>query len=276
MVCDEHRTCFMTVANHPYQKYVPWFLYFLDRAYPDAKKLVLLDGKMTDKVQDMLALLDGNFEVREDSFHEYEKTDANTIKCLRWLTWEPEFEQYDCMSIGDVDMAIYREVPSYMDQHLAHCEQLGIPYSNFMRPPSAGPRRMGGINVFKPKKWFGAVNPVIAKYRPMLRAGSIRLPEQGFNEQLLLKLITESSLGEPPENLSETYWPALTTSNHHGTHIRLAEIGGITGLQGANGYRYHKTKIIVATRTLLFKQLSDLSPGIGRILQQIARAYKNF
>ncbi len=273
---DESKMCFMTVANHPYQKYVPWFLYFLGRAYPDAKKLVLLDGKMTDKVRDMLALLDGNFEVREDSFYEYEKTDANTIKCLRWLTWEPEFEQYDCMSIGDVDMAIYKETPPYMDQHLAHCEQLGIPYSNFMRPPSAGPRRMGGINVFKPKEWFAAVSPLITKYRLMLHANLIRLPEQGFNEQLLLKLITESSLGEPPENLSETYWPALTTSNHHGTHIRLAEMGGIEGLKGANGYLYHRPQIIAATRTPLFKQLSDLSPVDGWILQQIARAYKNF
>ena len=273
---DESKMCFMTVANRPYQKYVPWFLYFLGRAYPDAKKLVLLDGKMTDKIRDMLALLDGNFEVREDSFYEYEITDANTIKCLRWLTWEPEFEQYDCMSIGDVDMAIYKETPSYMDQHLAHCEQLGIPYSNFMRPPGDGPRRLGGINVFKPKEWFDAMNPVIAKYRPMLRAGSIHLPRQGFNEQLLLKLITESSLGEPPGNLSATYWPSLTTSNHHGTHIRLAEMGGIEGLQGANGYLYHRPQIIAATRTPLFKQLSGLSPVDGWILQQIARAYKNF
>lgn len=268
--------CFMTVANQPYQKYVPWFLYFLNRAYPESRKLVLLDVTMTDEIKRMVSLLSGNFEVRENSFHEYDKADANTIKCLRWLTYEPEFEQYDCMSIGDVDMATYIETPSYMDQHLSHCDQLKIPYSNFVRPPQAGPRRMSGIHVFKPREWFGAVRPMIDKYRPMLVAGTINLPEQGFNEQLLLKMIVESKLGEPPANLFDTYWSSLATSNHHGTHIRLAECGGIQGLKGARGYRTHKPEIISAVQTPLFKSLADLSPQIGKTLLTIADAYKNF
>jgi hypothetical protein len=33
----------MTVANLGYQQYIPWFLYFLNRAYPEAHKLILLD-----------------------------------------------------------------------------------------------------------------------------------------------------------------------------------------------------------------------------------------
>lgn len=273
---DASKMCFMTVANRSYQKYVPWFLYFLNRAYPDAHKLVLLDEMITDNVRRMLGLLYGNYEVRERAFPEYTQTDADTIKCLRWLFYEPAFEKYDCMSIGDVDMAIYKETPSYMDQHLAHCEQLGIPYSNFVRPATAGTRRVGGINVIKPREWFSVMRPLIEKYRSRLAHGDIRLPYVGFNEQLLLKMIVESDLGEPPSNMSETYWPSLVTSNHHGTHIRLAEHGGIQGLQGAKGYRLHKTNIIVATQTQLFRQLSDLSPQIGKILQQTADAYKNF
>jgi hypothetical protein len=266
----------MTVANLGYQQYVPWFLYFLNRAYPEAHKLVLLDETLRPNIQQMISLLSGNFEIKEQAFQEYSKTDSNTIKCLRWLTYEPEFEQYDCMSIGDVDMAIYKESPSYMDQHLAHCDMLGIPYSNFMRPPQAGPRRMGGINVFKPREWFAAIKPMIAKYRPMLKQNQIRLPEHGFNEQLLLKMIIESDLGEPPTDLSDTYWPSLTTSNHHGTHIRLAEHGGIQGLKGAKGYRMHKPQILEAVQTQLFDQLSVMSPRIGKILREIANAYKNF
>jgi len=271
---DNSKMCFMTVANQPYQKYVPWFLYFLNIAYPHAHKLVLLDGTISNKIGPMLDLLNGNFEVRENSFEEYDTTDATTIKCLRWLVYETAFDQYDCMSIGDVDMAIYSELPSYMDQHLAHCNQLQIPYSNFIRPTQ--PRRVCGIHVIKPREWFAAMLPVMKKYRQMLKNGEIKLPEQGFNEQLLLKMIVESSLGEPPNNLSETYWPSLTTSNHHGTHIRLAEHGGIRGLQGARNYKYHKTEIINATETQLFKQLSDMSPVIGRMLQQIADIYRNF
>ena len=276
MITDESRMCFLTVANQPYQKYVPWFLYFLNRAYPDAYKLVLLDQIMMPKVRDMVSLLSGNFEIRENAFPEYDTTGANTIKCLRWLTFEPEFEDYDCMSIGDVDMATYRESPSYMEQHLCHCEQLGIPYSNFIRPPGTGPRRVCGIHVIRPREWFVAILPMIDKYRPLLKAGQIKLSEHGFNEQLLLKMIIESSLGEPPSNLSDTYWPSLVTSNHHGTHIRLAEHGGISGLQGARNYRYHKKEILSVVDTPLFKKLSVLSPGIGQILMVTAKAYEKF
>lgn len=273
---EEKKMCFMTVANKSYQKYVPWFLYFLNRAYPEAHKLVLLDEAVSDEIKPMLSLLSGNFEVREYAFPGHENADANTIKCLRWLISEPEFNQYDCMSIGDVDMAIYVETPSYMDQHLAHCNQLKIPYSNFVRPPQAGPRRMSGIHVFKPREWFVAMQPMIEKYLPMLKSGTINLPTQGFNEQLLLKMIVESDLGEPPSNLFDTYWSSLVTSNHHGTHIRLAECGGIQGLQGARGYRTHKPEILAAILTPLFKQLSDMSPRIGEMLKTIADSYKNF
>lgn len=273
---NESKMCFMTVANRPYQKYVPWFIYFLERAYPKAKKLIYLDETIVDDIKPMLALLSGNFEITEEAFPEYTKTDANTIKCLRWLMFDPSFEQYDCMSIGDVDMAIYRESPTYMDQHLSHCSKIGIPYSNFIRPVGSGPRRVCGIHVIQPKEWFAHILPMIQKYRSMLRDGKISLPDQGFNEQLLLKMIVESDLGEPPRDMFDTYWSTLATSNHHGTHIRLAECGGIAGLKGAKGYLMHKPEILAAVDTPLFKALSDLSPQIGGILKKIASAYRNF
>lgn len=273
---EDRNMCFVTVANKPYQKYVPWFIYFLNRAYPESHKLILLDEKITDNVRGMLRVLHGNYEVREQAFPEYSETDANTIKCLRWLFYESSFDRYDCMSIGDVDMAIYKESPSYMEQHLSHCEQTGLPYSNFVRPAKAGPHRVGGINVIKPREWFAAVGEIIKKYRIKLKQGSIKLPDHGFNEQLLLRIIVESELGKPPPNLSSTYWSSLVSSNHHGTHVRLAEHGGINGLKGANGYLLHKPEVLSAVRTPLFKQLSQMSPEIGRLLKGTARAYETF
>lgn len=274
MIHDENRMLFMTVANKSYQKYIPWFLYFLNRAYPKAHKLILLDETIMDNIKQMLTLLSGNFEIRQKAFPEYTRTNANTIKCLRWLVFEPTFEQYDCMSIGDIDMAIYAETPSYMDQHLSHCDLLGIPYSNFLRPTQ--PRRMGGIHVIKPREWFSKLNLIMEKYRLMFKEGRINLPEEGFNEQLLLKMILESELGEPPDNLFQTYWSFLASSNHHGTHIRLAEHGGIRGIQSAKGYRTHKAEVLAAVETSVFKQLVVMSPKIGSILVTIAEIYKNF
>ncbi len=33
------------------------------------------------------------------------------FKALRWVTYDPEFEEFDCVFIGDVDMMILRESP---------------------------------------------------------------------------------------------------------------------------------------------------------------------
>lgn len=271
---NNRKMCFMTVANRSYQKYVPWFLYFLNRAYPEAHKLILLDENIDNNINQMITLLSGNFEIREKAFPEYTRTNANTIKCLRWLIFEPEFEQYDCMSIGDIDMAIYVEFPSYMDQHLAHCNQLGIPYSNFIRPTD--PRRVCGVHFIKPREWFTIMKPIINKYRMMLQRNEICFSEQGFNEQLLLNMIIESSLGEPPLNLSKTYLSCITTSHHHGIHIRLVEYSGIQGIKNMKGYRTYKREVIAAVQTRLFEQLLEMSPQIGNILKVTAREYENF
>jgi len=274
-MAEESKMCFMSVANRPYQQYVPWFLYFLNRAYPQARKLILLDTSLNERERQMLGLLDGNHEVRENAFPEYQSTDGDTIKCLRWMTFDPSFDNYDCLSIGDIDMATYVETPSYMEQHLSHCRVTGLPYSNFIRPPKAGPRRVGGIHVVKPREWFKVMLPVIERYRAMLVRGQIHLPRQGFNEQVLLRMIVESEFGEPPPNLSSTYWESLVSSNHHGTHIRLAQHGGMRGLSGANGYRLHKDQIIAAANTPLFRELMNMSPQIGTTLAMTAMAYKS-
>jgi len=264
----------MSVANDPYQKYIPWYLYFLNRAYPEARKIVMVDRQLKQNVKDMMNLLSGNFRVIENAFPEYLLTSGKQIKCLRWLTFLEEFNEFKCLSIGDIDMAIYREEPSYMDQHLNHCKKTGLPYSNFIRPTA--PRRVCGIHVVQPKEWFDIMRPIMCKYRALLKNGSIDLPSQGFNEQLLLKMIEESSLGTPPPNLSESYWSSLVTSNHHGTHIRLAEHQGIRGLSFANNYQYHKDQIIESVKTQKFQRLSAMSPDIGNLLRVTASAYEKF
>jgi len=270
------KMCFMTVANQPYQRYIPWWIYFLHQAYPEAHKMVFLDGQVTKSIQDILAILPNNFTIRENAFDGYTQADGMTILFLRWLIFDPMFEQFDCLSIGDIDMAICKESPSYMEQHLAHCELLNIPYSNCIRANS-NPRRMGGIHVVKPREWFATMAPVLDTYRRKLRAGELqhimRAMGPDFNERLLLQMILESDLGEPPANLSDTYWYFLVTSAHHGIHIRLAE-HGMARLQKSKGYAKRKSEVLAACQTPLFKKLATKSPKIGSILNQVARTYK--
>ncbi|KKN98942.1 hypothetical protein LCGC14_0141870 [marine sediment metagenome] len=275
MILDANKMCFTTVANGSYQQYIPWWLYFLDQAYPESHKMIFLDRHIEENIEEILSILPFSFVVKENAFDEYGRVDGETIKCLRWLMFDPVFELFDCLSIGDVDMAICKEFPSYMQQHLSHCELLDIPYSNCIRA-SSGPNRMGGIHVVKPKEWFKIMMPVIDKYRSELIAGELgrRVPKigAGFNERFLLQMILESDLGEIPKNLSDTYWSFLTTSAHHGVHIRLAELG-IDNLKKSRGYSFRKSEFLAACQSSLFDELVIKSPKIGSILRQVMKSY---
>lgn len=275
MIVDESKMCFATVANRSYQRYIPWWLYFLDKAYPKSHKIVFLDGPMVKSIVEILATLSGSFEIKENAFSEYVKVDGQIIRCLRWFVFDPVFEQFDCLSMGDIDMAICKESPSYMEQHLSHCELLELPYSNCIRANSK-PNRMGGIHVMKPKEWFDVMMPVIKKYRSefIIQGLKHRVLQmgQGFNEQFLLKMIVESELGEVPKNLSSTYWSFLVTSAHHGVHIRLAEFTD-NRLKKSKGYALRKPEFLAACENPLFDQLVIKSPKIGAILNSVRRDY---
>lgn len=275
MVYDESKMCFSTVVNGPYQKYIPWWLYFLDQAYPESHKMIFMDGNITEDIRELLVILPGSFDIKENAFDGYPQVCGKTIQCLRWLVSDPIFELFDCLSIGDIDMAICKEFPSYMEQHLSHCELLNIPYSNCIRANS-NPNRMGGIHVVKPKEWFETMMPVIDKYRSKFMDGKFRhkvlTMGADFNERFLLQMILESDLGGVPENLSETYWSSLITSAHHGVHIRLAEIG-IDNLKKSRGYSSRKSEFLAACRTPLFDKLTARSPKIGSILRQVMKSY---
>jgi hypothetical protein len=158
-----------------------------------------------------------------------------------------------------------------MQQHLTHCDLLNIPYSNCIRADSK-PKRMCGIHIVKPREWFKAMRPIIDKYRPMLKAGEIKLSSIGFNEILLLRMIIESNLGEPPPNLSPTYWSSMVTSHHHGIHLQLAQ-HSIDKFKKSKGYTKRKSEFLAACRTDLFNELRIQSPKIGSVLNSIAKSY---
>lgn len=272
---DESKMCFVTVANKPYQQYIPWWLYFLNQAYPESHKMVLLDGQITNDIKDILSILPNSFQIKENAFDGHTQVDGRTIQCLRWVAFDPMFELFDCLSIGDIDMAICKESPSYMQQHLSHCELLNVPYSNCIRANS-NPSRVGGIHVVKPKEWFAIMKPVLDKYRSELRHGKLgRMVAKigaDFNEQFLLQMILESDLGEVPTNLSDTYWSCLTTSAHHGVHIRLAELG-IDRLKKSKGYSSRRLEFLTACQTPLFNELVVKSPKIGYVLNEVIQSY---
>lgn len=212
--------CVTTVVNERYQEFIPWFAYFINESYPAYHTSVFLTGKASKKVRRCLDLIGGNFILHENCFREYPTNDVMTIKCLRWTNYSDEFENFDYIYIGDIDMLVCREKPDLLLQHIQHCDLLGLPYSNKVRGTGAWqdkPRRLTGLHFVKRKEWYGAMRPIMKKYNELLRKKRI---DHDQNEVVLHQMVAESVLGLP-KGIDEVRDSAYRFRPHHGLHLRL-------------------------------------------------------
>lgn len=265
------RMCFVAAVNRAYAEYIPWFIYYNSLAYPDSMTYIMLDHRLDKDILDICPK-EGEWFIQDEAFgSEFVDVDALTIKYLRWLIAPQLFRNYDCISIGDVDMAYCPETPSYAEQHLAHCKLIGLPYSNFRRP---GRDVLGGIHVIEPGEWYEEMQPIMDKYLNLLKGGRLYFEPPSQNEKLLFHMIAESKFGPPPIDLTETYHSCLASSNHHGVHIRNMELNSTKGLKGARKYENHKQNILKSVKTDRFQELAEASPRIGKIMRDIASFYE--
>jgi len=210
--------CITTAVNEGYQNYIPWFIYFVCESYPMYSVRIFLSSKLGLRLKSALRLISGDFKVYENSFSGF-PTDAHSIKCLRWLNYVLEFEDFKYLYICDLDMLICREEPTLLEQHINHCKVLGLPYSNINRP-NVSPPRIGGYHFVEREPWFEAMLPVIKKYRKRLKSGDLTQAKVGKNESLLYIMIKESGLGLPLEYNTNSS-PEYHFRPEHGFHVNF-------------------------------------------------------
>lgn len=199
------KLCVTTVVNRKYQKYIPMFIYFCLKSYPDyGIKLFLTEqlkpghANVVDKLRGL-----GTIEILENCYSSFPKRDAHELKTLRWLTISDDFEGYDYVYTGDIDIVICREEKSLLDQHLDNCERLNLPYSNSVRPNS---RRLSGLQFVKKDEYYAKMDDVIKKYRERHKRGQLRGTK---NEEVLYNMVRKAGLGMT----TEWFRP------HHGLHL---------------------------------------------------------
>lgn len=266
------KTCFTTVANKPYHKYIPWYVYFIRRSYPQAYIKIFLNETIDSNIMEMLYLLPSpNVMVYENYFAGFQCDNADNIKCMRWLNNCPDLMDFEYIHIGDVDMGICQENPTIFEQHAEHCNMTGLPYSNFVRPV-APKNRFCGVHVIKTKEWFDLIAPSILKHKEIiLKHGKWPCANPiGLNEQLLYQIIHES-IGIPPTDLRATYDQCIKSFNHHGVHIRLVEHRGAKFLKTIKGFLNFKEQLITLPKDEKFQELLKLSPSIGKYFVEITK-----
>lgn len=195
--------CIAVVVNRKYQKYVPVFTYFCLRSYPDIGVRIFLVGSgLKEKYSGIMNELAGDVIIKE-AFKNYPKSNQE-LKMLRWFLPEDSFNGYDNVYIGDVDMLICGEDMSLEEQHIKHCKEMGMTYSNMVRPNSK--HRLSGLHFIRKEKYYERMGGIINKYSKLLKSGKLK---QELNETILYKMMKESDLGLP----TKMFWA------HHGIHL---------------------------------------------------------
>lgn len=215
----ESKLCITTVVNEGYQEFIPWFVYFINESYPSYHSRIFLTGSVNANVRQCLSLLGGNSTVHEGCLREY-PGDVLTLKCLRWMNNPPEFDKFDYIYTGDIDILICREEPGLLEQHVQHCDLLGLPYSNMVRgwgPWQEKPRRFTGLHFVRQKEWYSAMRPVMERYSSMLLHGK---STHANNEAMLHTMVGESGLGLP-KGIDEIQDMSYRFFSYHGLHMRL-------------------------------------------------------
>jgi len=201
-----NKLCISTIVNKAYQKYIPIFLYFCLKSYPEYSiKLFLTEG-LNNKYISIISELNklGIIEIKENCFEGYPKV-GHELKTLRWMLNSNDFDKYDYIYIGDVDILICREDESLLEQHLNHCIKTKLPYSNSVRPNS---KRLSGLHFIKKHEYYSKMDGIVQKHRGKLKNRELI---NAKNEETLYKMVVESGFSLP-----EGWFRP-----HHGLHLGI-------------------------------------------------------
>jgi len=283
--------CFLSAVNEGYEQFVPIFLYSINEAYPEAGARIFLETS-GEGVKPALELFDNeNFKVIPNAFEGY-AGHGRSPAMWRYLTLAPPFygdlEGYKYYYITDCDFIICREEPTLKEQHLAHCEVLGLNYSGHVRHYL--PKLVCGRFFFK-HELFAKVERVADMYNVLVRDEGedvFRNNPRHPDEHLLHCMIVESGNAELPileegsaltdaELLDPSRCNELLFNPHHGVHLGIGR-GKLARIQRKYGellrtsyYAEYLEHLFVLYADPIFREVLTLTPGSELLQQTILR-----
>lgn len=159
------KKAFIVVADgRGYQTFICDYILFAKTSYPDADIIILYTDSISKRVMQGINELKNVFGketiiLKHISVKDY-FANKNAQKCqqvrrsLRWLLKLPEYDLYDQLYIGDIDLLICKEKYSLFDKHMEHSVFLKLPYSDIVRSPLLINKK--ATTFLKMIKWYGA------------------------------------------------------------------------------------------------------------------------
>jgi hypothetical protein len=177
--------CIATMVDKNYEPYAPLFAYCAKKAYPEYEVKVI---------------------VRNSDEH---PSSPYATAAMRFLSMEDELSVFDYVLIQDVDMLIFRESLSIVDQHMMHLTRDNTQcYENWITQWRDGNPRMPGVH-FVTKEWWARTARARKDELQQLREMD-EIPYD-HDEFMLGRIVQKSSLPLPSQTTK--LW------RHHGVHL---------------------------------------------------------
>ena len=132
------KTAFSALVFGDYDRFIPYYIYSIEKVYPESDVLLFYTSKVRDDVS-TYCLKKNNVQLHEDFFDETSEVfkkhriRGGGQKLLRHLIPSSYFTAYDMVYFGDVDILVLEEDISLFTFHEQQMAQCSLPFSNKVR-----------------------------------------------------------------------------------------------------------------------------------------------
>ncbi len=269
--------CIVGYVFGTYQRYIPYFLYSIYKAYPSYYVKIFVEDELEKPVNAAIELLKGQssqFEVKKArGFPDHEnirhqlKVDLRNF--YRYIIPTEEIRKFQYVYVGDVDMFILQEKTSLLEFHKNQLSKFNIPVSNCIRRNEDGSysTRLTGLHFFKTQEYLDKLSPVIEELRNSKEKLQSFVLDLDWDEEALYKLVeSEFSLERLKVETCERPW--------HGLHLGAARKHKPTQVTAE---RFYNSSFLSkeAAKEQLITYLKD--PVLIRIIKLVPdRSFFNF
>ncbi|MEA4967964.1 MAG: hypothetical protein VB048_07620 [Bacteroidaceae bacterium] len=244
-----------------YQSFIPIYIYSILKNYPDYSVIIFSDIELNTRTKEMIELINnlGDFEIVENyRFGLEEGRKINNIlshkQAIRWFFYDEKFSKYETIYIGDIDIFICKEAGGIYNQHMIHCDKIGLPYSNYIRLTTDCDKltfkmilyylktkqydrllkklkgvaitenRLTGLHFLKTHEYFDNVKQYFPDFINEITSRSTRIIRN--DEAMLYELVVKSGIGLPPvspnsPSLEYMQPESIAFRPHHGIHLGI-------------------------------------------------------
>jgi len=210
MVDHTGELCIYTKCDENYQWYVPLFLKSLESFSKNHQLIPYVDivGKPDDA---MLKLCGENAKyIHRPNVSEKYPSGGYAVAASRFIDVPNTVKDYQYTLITDIDILMYPESMSILNQHMMHMEKDKTQvYENWISQWRDSTPRLPGVHFVTREWWIVVANAMREEYNKICDLGSIT--DYWYDEVMLGRIVQKANLPLPPAEAK--LW------RHHGVHL---------------------------------------------------------